>query len=1370
MDAGKSLDPEQNSGPATIPGEYTMSPVSTNAHERSDQPTDINTFKTERQPIADQIMSPTMVQALLQANNAIPADADDRILQPSDLMTAEIYEGMNPGDTTMGGMSQPDSMQGSSSEPTDRFGVGNEQMISFMPSDEGSSANNGMEQPGVLHSSEQMVSNSVQPNEWMSLVPGEPSREDIQMAGTEAGIDKPMSGYNGNETTAPESLLNPDPASSSSNPAGPNTEDAESILRENSKQVRRVTSADDTAILNEHQKDRLAKYRPSDKTWPPKNRSTSVPPRCVNHYSFVANWPPQEPPRCDFGHRVDVFPPKDAPLHLHMQAYALRWGVWTSEIKDKEIRRQVLDVIGDKMKEAWENAIGENYYVRPVAPQDDSDHRNETEEKTKRGRKRAVSPSKQPAGFVVEGRDPLAITNGELTEHNLTMDMINQRVQEKDFDAGEEVLDEVLTNLGRDRLIVKDWSKFGIHGTAHGRNLLMYSLFIVQECRNERRKLNNLLANFTKEMQKKNTRARIEMHQEREFQHLALAAELELARREDNLEESASEEGEDEEGEEVEMETDTADVVSQANDDDNNQQEIDAARQSVSQTVSIDEPIFNDHDLILQTAKAVLTAGSDTELYTVFAERRMDSNAFATQGGLRTGNDSSFQAAKLVLGEIFETITRVISHKEMVKREQDPQEVLRMNHDVRLCYQRLMQAQAKLAKALQLDSTNTSGPSAKSAPLSVKQNELAGVNHVSFAPQVSQETRMETHSQPEDIDAPDDQSDYEQVIGSSIGPEQSETSSVNDLNTINQHAFQSSPVTRVPSAPVPRNDAAVLQNASQIPQNVTSTGVHHPQVQNIIHPTPQVQHTQAVQQQVSSPSQATPPASTDDAVAKAAYIEEQWRFWLDGELKIRGKPPSQGVIADWPQIRDILAGMGFPASDRNQLLRAFKSQFEQYMAKRQAAQQPFPQTPVPVAPSPALSSVSLASVGRTASPSGVPPGWPSNAEIAASIPSTGIHANHLLQKFQHRVGRFVNQFSQLIQQVGFMDQSYMVYPSQQHAIMARQQPTASQTPMSNSPRPSPPASNPRQIVKLKLPQSKSLPGLPPPQDESTYPADFKSTEVNSTRGFSFRHLPHSTLEQRQSIDDLIADHVNKKSKARRKTYYGTYETFTDPQNPGGPPIAHGFWDFKDGSRPQGSEWFYEGGDVPRGWLGRLGVKGGDDDENEDDEENGDGQSEQDGQYREVWNDQQGRYVRFKLAGPVHGQTQGQSQGRSQQAYNTYPPGYGSGYNNAPGHYLADTQTPQQATKQPAKQTRGRSSYLDGNDDEGQDLTQSADTATGTGPRTRKRGAGTKRASSAISGGGSGGRGSRGGNGNGKRRKKNMLGDDEDDGDYVPGGE
>lgn len=1069
-----------------------------------------------------------------------------------------------------------------------------------------------------------------------------------------------------------------------------------------------AVSADDSALLliskPSYNHDKLANCRLSGSEWSCGDRSATAPPRCTDHYSFMANWPPQGSPRCDLRHRIDVFPPKDAPVHVHIQAYALRWGVWSAEIKDEVRRKEVLEVIADKMKEAWEKAIGDSYYSRPAVQADDSDNRNDSEEKVKKGRKRAISPERQPAGFACDSRDHLAVTNGELAKNKLTMEMIQKRVQERDFQAGEEVLDEVLDSLDRDHLLVKDWTA-GTIPSVQGRNLLMYSLFVVLDCRNELRKLKNLLKHFNRESQKRNTRLRIENYQERELQHLALASELHLARREEQSQ-SVSEE-EDDEGNDATSDNgdaEVADLIGDAN----------------ANIIDQDHKFSTDdqHEL-LKLAQDVVCATTESALYTAFAVRGLNVTDFDTEGTFQVVEDQALKKAKLILAGILKHVTHLISHKEMTKRQQNPSEKIKMGYDTQLSREKISRDQEQLAIVLNLELKGV-----LRSPSTVGEPVVSGA-------------KAEIANQ-----APNGVKDVSHLT----------TKAIEQRSLLQQRRAG-------PSAHVAKTGTTSQRKDSS---NNNLVGQILKPAQNVSQGSAGKDARQALSEEV----QAACGGVSDELAAKRAYIDEKWRPWIDERLRRMGRPPSQVVIEDWRQMRDVIESLGYTTSERNFFLQKFKEQYEIWSKEKEIERRQDT-----MRQSPTLSTATSLPTPQMAPTNGPPPLWPSDAEILASIPSTGIPANQLLHKFQQRIGQYVRQFGQCIQRLAFMDANHRVYLSQQHATAAHQQ-FNSQTPGSQhagsfgSSRPSPLAKDHPDTVKR--PHHQPF-GVPPAQDESNYPADFKSALVNSTRGFSFRHLPHSTLEQRRVIDDIISEYVSKTAKARKKSY-GQYVTFDDPRDVNTPPIAHGFWDHKDGTKPEGSEWFFNGENVPLEWLPKIGIKSSIQSANVD-EGNGDGQNTTQ-QYRDVWDSQRNQWVRLKLASQpseqpqthahahAHDQDQNQDQKISnqqqQQSYHTSAPGRRHGTHSATHSIDPPSYQNQNQNSSPhAHPTPLSSKHLRQTPATGQ-TSFSPDSEAQLAVTNRR---GTKRAKSVATG-----RVRR----PAKRRRRNTFGDDDgDDEDYVP---
>ena len=262
----------------------------------------------------------------------------------------------------------------------------------------------------------------------------------------------------------------------------------------------------------------------------PIQRPKSAPLVCGRHYIYSANWPPIKSTTCahdcSFNQRNDVYPPADAPLHVWIQAYALRWATWASSIEDPARRAELLDKVTERMRESWDTAIKEDYYPRPKGMTIVNES-NTTQ--AKRSRKRALSFSQLPAGFAFENNDKYGVTNGELATYNLSMDQIKDRAKKEDFVEGEKRMQEIMNNLPnkREEITIRDWSSCSVPSVI-GRNLLMYCFYVVQESRKDVRKLTTLIQGFKRDQQIRITEKRISIHTERELQHMALATEIAL--------------------------------------------------------------------------------------------------------------------------------------------------------------------------------------------------------------------------------------------------------------------------------------------------------------------------------------------------------------------------------------------------------------------------------------------------------------------------------------------------------------------------------------------------------------------------------------------------------------------------------------------------------------------------------------------------------------------------------------------------------------------------------------------------------------------------------------------------------------------------
>ena len=100
--------------------------------------------------------------------------------------------------------------------------------------------------------------------------------------------------------------------------------------------------------------------------------------------------------------------------------------------------------------------------------------------------------------------------------------------------------------------------------------------------------------------------------------------------------------------------------------------------------------------------------------------------------------------------------------------------------------------------------------------------------------------------------------------------------------------------------------------------------------------------------------------------------------------------------------------------------------------------------------------------------------------------------------------------------------------------------------------------------------------LPLHWPDNDAPQEYKSANIASHRGFSYRWFPWATYQQRLIGEDVIHQYITewtKKAKGNNQRH-GTYRVFTDPSSMGAREIAHGFWSKKDGTPPAGSEWFY----------------------------------------------------------------------------------------------------------------------------------------------------------------------------------------------------
>lgn len=944
----------------------------------------------------------------------------------------------------------------------------------------------------------------------------------------------------------------------------------------------------------------LTRYRPVTELPQLQGRKCKTPPPVGSGWSVSPTWPPPKPYRGMPPVRPDVVPPEGSPLHVHIQAYALRWGTWATQIKDDTLREQMLKWVTDKMREAWETAIKEGYYPRPDGMLGQTDHaRSGSDGQTKqRGRKRAQSPSKQPAPFAHEGKDALAVTNGELATIGITMEMINDRVVAKDFEAGELLLDEVLSSLGKDKIEVRDWCRT-YRPSVPGRNLLMYSLYAVQEARSEVQKLRRLYTYFTKDIQKKNTQIRIDTYNERAQQFLALATEIQLSRLEDGGSDACTQPGDIEEVQQVNLTSDSSSV-----------EVVDEEEQSADDTPGLSK------NAVIEIARDVLLATDEHALVTSLASRGLQAEDFSLEAG-QDGLDPKTQEARQLLAQIHKFVTQVVRVRQAMSKTHLPGDKIKFGHDARLMKEKIGIARGKLRILLAAElGLHTQPATAGSQPVPVPN-----------APNFYQPGTDEHDASPTHDVAPDFV-DLPPPMTSIPGPSQTSTS----------HG-QMEPTSATPPQPV--------QSLLSMPEHQTTNVVPAAQLQE-----PNLPMQTPTKLEKGACPEGAAQGNVQDSTAKQAYIDQHYLPWLNEKLAKRQLSPIQGSLSGWQDIKGHLTQLKFGSKDRNVELRKFKAGFEEWCAKNKGS---FSQSG-PCQPSqsqlPAFVMPTTSGLTTNTSPSGtLAPmlnyaelGRPSDAEILTAIPPTGIHSSILGKMFIQRFGGDIRALRDTIRRLAFVGAENMIYPprpqpTQPHAqTQSSQQPTMSmnghhfmpnrsqfsqynvmpprmapsQSKMPNQPMtlplPSPlptqhlhltptplPLSattnmptSPHQVVTLKLNNHGfnqfTDNASPSTQDRSPIAPDYSSHEVNSSRGFTFRHLPNATLEQRKRMDDHVNGYIAQTIKSKRRRH-GQYVTLTDPEDPQGPPVMHGIWDVNNkGTRPTDVDWFYNGGDIPADWA------------------------------------------------------------------------------------------------------------------------------------------------------------------------------------------
>ncbi len=250
------------------------------------------------------------------------------------------------------------------------------------------------------------------------------------------------------------------------------------------------------------------------------------------------------------------------PAHIQMLNQLQSWTLHLGDIKDAELRQQLINAISCKMEKAWIDAM--RMGLIPVHWQDDeetqadleriptvmsalrfiepgiTDHdivqddlypRGRRTDKDQTRKKRFVSPAREVVidTGVHRGSKAYGITAGELYECGVSIHTIQTRVQARSLDDKDELLTDTLEDLDQTEMYVSNWLRV-VPSTACntlGRDLKLYCLWEMQKSRSELELLQSLLGTFRHTNQIRNTERRIKVEQELHDQLLALALELE---------------------------------------------------------------------------------------------------------------------------------------------------------------------------------------------------------------------------------------------------------------------------------------------------------------------------------------------------------------------------------------------------------------------------------------------------------------------------------------------------------------------------------------------------------------------------------------------------------------------------------------------------------------------------------------------------------------------------------------------------------------------------------------------------------------------------------------------------------------------------
>lgn len=284
------------------------------------------------------------------------------------------------------------------------------------------------------------------------------------------------------------------------------------------------------------------------------SRGTSAVPEAGNAIRSLAS-------SAQLGTKNGMVTTSNMPAHIQMLNELRDWTLHLGQIKDDDLRQQMIKAISQRMENIWIDAmrmgqipvhwqedeqtqaeIGRIHSVvntiglkvHETTDYDVVQHewypRGRRMDKDQSKRKRPISPARE---VVIDtrghrGSKAYGITAGELHESGVSMHAVQTRVEAKDLDDDDELLTDILEDLELTELLEYNWKGVVPRTTYNilGRDLKLYCLWEMQRSLPELEMLKGLLPNFSQASQIKNTQHRINIEQELHDQLLALALEL----------------------------------------------------------------------------------------------------------------------------------------------------------------------------------------------------------------------------------------------------------------------------------------------------------------------------------------------------------------------------------------------------------------------------------------------------------------------------------------------------------------------------------------------------------------------------------------------------------------------------------------------------------------------------------------------------------------------------------------------------------------------------------------------------------------------------------------------------------------------------